>query len=231
MTAYAFGRRDNDNIHIYPWYGDYTIGTKGGSTRDVIILKPTYFHTDDENGVARTVTLNGVADVRSTLTVNGHGRLQVNSNGLNDFDGIGNITVADSATLAYAPGADLGAGAVTVGANATMEVASGEHTFEGGLTLNDGATLSFNFTERTITPQIALPEGKTPTVNGAVKVKIPADSKWPTSGEKVLTTCGGFTAEKVTLVDGAPKWVRGLSVVDGNIVLDVKPMGTRVIVR
>ena len=53
----------------------------------------------------------------------------------------------------------------------------------------------------------------------------------PTGGPKVLTTCGGFTAEKVTLVDGAPKWVRGLSVVDGNIVLDVKPMGTRVIVR
>ena len=230
MTAYAFGRQDKDNIHIYPWYGDYTIGTKGGTTRDIIIIKPTYFHTDDENGVARTVTLNGVADVRSTLTVNGHGRLQVNSNGLNDY-GIGNITVTDSATLAYAPGADLGAGAVTVGANATMEVASGEHTFEGGLTLNDGATLAFNFTQRTVAPQIAIAEGKTLTVEGAVKVKIPADSKWPTGGEKILTTCGGFTAEKVTLVDGAPKWVRGLSVVDGNIVLDVKPMGTRVIVR
>ena len=233
MTAYAFGRQDKDNIHIYPWYGDYTIGTKGGTTRDIIIIKPTYFHTDDENGVARTVTLNGVADVRSTLTVNGHGRLQVNSNGLNDY-GIGNITVADSATLAYAPGADLGAGVVTVDADATMEVASGEHTFEGGLTLNDGATLAFNFTESTVTPQIAIAEGKTPTVNGAVKVKISEDSKWPTAGEKVLTTCGGFDAESVTvsLAEGAPKWAKSVYVnEDGNIVLDVKPMGTRVIVR
>ena len=145
---------------------------------------------------------------------------------------IGNITVTDSATLAYAPGADLGAGAVTVGANATLEVASGVNTFDGGLILRPGTTLTFNFTKRTVTPQIAIAEGKMLTVEGAVKVKIPEDSKWPTAGEKILTTCGGFTAEKVTLLDGAPKWVRGLSVnADGNIVLDVKPMGTRVIVR
>lgn len=231
MTAYAFGRRDKDNIHIYPWYGDYTIGTKGGTIRDIIIIKPTYFHTDDENGVARTVTLNGVADVRASLTVNGSGRFQVNSDGMNG-NGTGGITVTDSATLAYAPGADLGAGAVTVGVNATMEIASGVNTFGGGLILRPGTTLAFNFTKRTVTPQIAIAEGKTLTVEGEVKVKIPADSKWPTGGEKVLTTCGGFTADKVSLVAGAPKWVRGLSVnADGNIVLDVKPMGTNVIVR
>ena len=115
-----------------------------------------------------------------------------------------------------------------------MEVASGAHTFEGGLTLNDGATLAFNFTKRTIVPQIAIAAGKVLTVKGAVKVKIPVDSKWPTGGEKLLTTCGGFDSENVTvqLAAGAPKWVRGLSVnEDGNIVLDVKPMGTKVIVR
>jgi len=50
--------------------------------------------------------------------------------------------------------------------------------------------------------------------------------------QSLSSTCGGFTAENVTLVDGAPKWVRGLSVnADGNIVLDVKPMGTIVIFR
>ena len=235
-TAYAFGRRDNDKIYIYPWHSDYAINGKGGSTRDLIIFRATTLYTDDESGVARTVTLNGVADVRAALTVKGRGRFQVNSDGINGENvssRIGSVTVTDSATLSYASGADLGAGAVTVGANATMEVASGEHTFDGGLTLNDGATLAFNFTERTVTPQIAIAEGKTLTVNGAVKVKIPAQSKWPTGGEKVLTTCGGFDAEGVTvsLAEGAPRWVRGLSVVDGNIVLDVKPMGTRVIVR
>ena len=229
-TAYAFGRRDNDNVHIYPWHSDYTIAAKGGTTSDINIIKSTFFHTDDENGVARTVTLNGNADVRAALTVKGYGRFQVNSDGMNS----GRVTVTDFATLAYASGADLGAGAVTVGANATMEVASGEHMFGGGLTLNDGATLAFNFTKRTVAPQIAIAEGKTLTVKGAVKVKIPADSKWPTSGEKVLTTCGGFDAESVTvsLAEGAPKWAKGVYVnEDGNIVLDVKPRGTRVIVR
>ena len=67
-----------------------------------------------------------------------------------------------------------------------------------------------------------------------MKVKIPVQSKWPTGGEKLLTTCGGFDAEGVTvsLAEGAPKWAKGVYVnEDGNIVLDVKPRGTRVIVR
>jgi hypothetical protein len=232
-TALVCGQTSSDQTHIYPWHSDYSINGKGGSTRDFIVYRATNLYTDDENGVARTVTLNGIGDVRAALTVKGSGRFQVNSDGQNgESDRKGSITVTDSATLAFASGADLGAGPVTVGVNATMEVASGAHTFDGGLTLNDGATLAFNFTERSVTPQIAVAEGKTLTANGAVKVKIPADSKWPTAGEKILTTCGGFTAGKVTLVDGAPKWVRGLSVnADGNIVLDVKPMGTKVVVR
>ncbi len=230
-TALSCGTHASDVTHLYPWHSDYAINGKGGSTRDLIIFRATNLYTDDENGVARTVTLNGVADVRAALTVKGSGRFQVNSNGMNgEGDRIGDITVTDSATLAFASGADLGVGAVTVGANATMEVASGAHTFEGGLTLNDGATLAFNFTKRTIVPQIAIAAGKVLTVKGAVKVKIPEDSKWPTGGEKLLTTCGGFAGKTVKLVD-PPNWVRSLSVVDGNIVLDVKPRGTRVIVR
>lgn len=229
-TAYAFGRRASDDIFVYPWHSDYTIGAKGGTTRDIIIIEPTYFKTDDENGVPRTVTLNGVADVRHSLTVQGHGRFQVNSKGMNTGS-TGGITAGEYSTLAYASGADLGAGAVTVGVNATLEVASGEHTF-GGLTLNDGATLAFNFTQRAVTPQIAVAEGKTLTVNGAVKVKIPEGCVRPKGCEHVLTTCGGFTAESVTLVAGAPDWVRGLSVnADGNLVLAVKPKGTMIIFR
>ncbi|MBQ5795742.1 MAG: hypothetical protein IIW14_07110 [Kiritimatiellae bacterium] len=229
MCGFDDQSNSHDITHLYPWRGDYAINGKGGSTRDLLIYRTTYFHTDDENGEARTVTLNGVADVRAGLTVKGRGRFQVNSDGM----GSGSITVTDSATLSYASGADLGAGPVTVGVNATMEVASGVNTFDGGLTLNDGATLAFNFTERAVTPQIALGDGKTLTVEGAVKVKIPEDSKWPTAGEKILTTCGGFTEENVTLVTtGAPKWAKRVYVNDdGNIVLDVKPMGTRVIVR
>lgn len=235
-TALSCGTHASDVTHLYPWHSDYAINGKGGSTRDFIVYRATTLYTDDENGVARTVTLNGIADVRAALTVKGSGRFQVNSNGMNgEGSRIGSVTVAESATLAYASGADLGAGAVTVGASATLEVASGVNTFGGGLTLNDGATLSFNFTERTVAPQIAIANGKTLTVNGAVKVKIPADSKWPTVGKKILTTCGGFNAEGVTvslITEGAPKWAKRVYVNgDGNIVLDVKPMGTRVIVR
>ena len=135
-TAYAFGRRANDDIYIYPWHSDYTIGAKGGTTRDVIIIKSTYFHTDDENGVPRTVTLNGVADVRAALTVKGSGRFQVNSDGM----GSGGVTVTDSATLAFASGADLGAGAITVGVKATMEV--GGTNALGAVTLKEGSTLA-----------------------------------------------------------------------------------------
>ena len=236
-TALVLGGYDSksslDTTHLHPWHSDYSINGKGGTTRDFIVYRATNLYTDDENGVARTVTLNGIGDVRAALTVNGSGRFQVNSDGQNgESDRKGSVTVTDSATLAYAPGADLGAGPVTVDVNATMEVASGAHTFDGGLTVRDGATLAFNFTQRAVTPQIAVADGKMLTVEGAVKVKIPADCVRPTGGEHVLTTCGGFTAANVTLVDGAPKWVRGISVNDdGNIVLDVKPRGMSILIK
>ena len=54
----------------------------------------------------------------------------------------------------------------------------------------------------------------------------------PKGGEHQLTTCGGFKAEGVTVSLAAPTWVRSLSVNDdGNIVLDVKPWGTMIIVK
>ena len=227
-TAYACGRRNNDVIRVYPWYSDYAIGTKAGSTGDIQIVKNTHFGTTDENGVARTVTCNGIMCGSAAVSIEGAGRFVVNN--VNTASSA--VTVTDTATLAINAGKQMTSGALTVDSGATLEVASGVNTFEGGLTLNDGATLAFNFTQRTVIPQIAIADGKTLTVKAAVKVKIPADSKWPTSGEKVLTTCGGFTADKVSLVDGAPKWAKSVYVnTDGNIVLDVKPRGTKVIVR
>ncbi len=116
----------------------------------------------------------------------------------------------------------------------TLEVASsGTVTLTGNLSLDNGAALGFNFTDRNKPPQLALSTGKTMTANGAVNVNI-SGQVWPTGGEKILTTCSGFNAEGVTvsLADGAPDWVKRVYVnTDGNIVLDVKPMGTKVIVR
>ena len=148
---------------------------------------------------------------------------------------VGPFTVANGATLALMSGSDLGTGLLTVVDGGTLKVAeSGAVTLGGNLTLADGAILSFNFTDRRVASQLAIADGKTLTVNGAVKVKIPEGSLRPTGGEKILTTCGGFDAEGVTvsLAAGAPNWVRDLSVnADGNLVLDVKPMGTVILFR
>ena len=45
-TAYACGRRNSDVIRVYPWYSDYAIGTKAGSTGDIQIVKNTPFRDD-----------------------------------------------------------------------------------------------------------------------------------------------------------------------------------------
>ena len=66
-------------------------------------------------------------------------------------------------------------------------------------------------------------------------VKISAaDGKRPKGGTYVLTTCGGFDAEGVTvqLAADVPDWVKSLSVNDdGNLELAVKRKGFTLIVK
>ena len=241
-ATYCFGSNQKYDglVIIRPWYGDFTIAKRDDDGVCVRFNHKVEFNTNDESGVPRTIIWEAktISNRGSSVAVTGNGTLLVNNTHFIEGGGSSyypSVTVMAPATLAFGKGANLGKGAVTVEKDATMEVLSGINKFDGGLTLNDGATLSFNFTERAVTPQIALPEGETPAVNGAVKVKIPADSKWPTGGKKILTTCGGFNAEGVTvslITEGAPKWAKNVDVnADGNIVLDVKPMGTKVIVR
>ena len=52
-----------------------------------------------------------------------------------------------------------------------------------------------------------------------------------TVGDNVLTSGGAFTDVNVTLAPDAPKWARGVSVVNGEIVLDVKSLSTYIFVR
>lgn len=229
-TRYICGRDNqaNDKTFIRPWYSDFTIGTKPGTERDFCINRPTHIGTQDEKGIARTVTADAVlySGTDPELYIEGNGRFVVN--GVNMLDGP--VEVKDTATLAINEGKVLTSGSVTVDSGATLEIASGVNTF-GGLDLKKNSTVIFKFTNRAVAPQIAIADGKTLTANGAVTVKIPGDVR-PTGGVKVLTTCGGFDGVSVTLADGAPDWVRDLSVnEDGNIVLDVKPKGTKIIVR
>ena len=106
-------------------------------------------------------------------------------------------------------------------------------THNGNLSLENGAALAFNFTDRKTAPVLALAEEKevTFTGEGKIAVKITGDV-WPIGGDYVLTACGGFNAEDVSLADGAPKWAKGIGVnEEGDIVLTVRPKPTMIIVR
>ena len=174
-------------------------------------------------------------------TVDGQGKVIVNYN-VENLSGVtasrtNAFTVASSATLAFNSGANIGFGALTVQDGGTLEVAeSGTVIHKGALTLDSGAALAFNFTKRGVVPQLALAEGQSVVFaegeSTNITVKVLGDV-WPMCGEKVLTTCGGFDTEgvSVSLAAGAPKWAKSLSVNDGNIVLDVKPKPMILIVR
>ena len=144
------------------------------------------------------------------------------------------FTVKSGATLALVTGANIGTGLLTVEDGGTLEIAeSGTVTHNGNLSLADGAALGFTFTERANPPVLALAEGKavTFTGEGEIAVKITGDV-WPIGGDYVLTACGGFNAEDVSLADDAPKWAKGIGVnEEGNIVLTVRPKSTMIIVR
>ena len=137
------------------------------------------------------------------------------------------FTVASAATLAFAPGGNIGTGALTIQGSGTLELQSGTTTHNGALTLEDGAMLAFNFTDGTAAPVLALDSGS-PTVNGAVAVKLPVR---PKGGDYTLTTCGGFNVAgaSVSIAD-MPKWA-SVDVGNGNIEINVKPRGLLITVR
>ena len=147
---------------------------------------------------------------------------------------VGSFTVADGATLALNPGANIGFGTLTVQEGATLEIQSGTTTF-GNLTVAENAILGFNFTDRRNAPVLALYDGAEVNAPDPFTVKV-SGTVWPLSGEKLLTTCGGFDGIPLTLfaAGNAARWANQdrLSVnTDGNIVLDVKPMGTVILFR
>ena len=147
------------------------------------------------------------------------------------------FTVSSGATLTFNKGGNIGAGELTIEEGGTLEIAeSATVTHNGDLSLFNGAALAFNFTDRILLPQLALAEGKSVkfTEGANILVKVSGDV-WPIGGDYVLTACGGFNADGVTveLAEGAPKWAQDISVNpdDGNIVLTVRPMPTVITVK
>ena len=186
-----------------------------------------------------TITINGQicftpgSNSANPMTVKGSGKVVCNYTQPNSNKYNGLVTVTNTATLAVNSGKVATIGGIAVAANATLEVAqSGTVTLEGNLTLNDGAILSFNYTNRNV-PVLDV-TGKTVTFGSQsnVVVKISAaDGKTAKNGDNVLTSGGAFAGANVALAEDSPDWVKGVSVVDGEIVIDVKAIGTMIIVR
>ena len=228
---------DGDEQTIRPWYSDFTIASGVGNDKsgyDIYMYRSVVFNTNDEKGIGRTITLDARPRFRysPSFKVSGSGKVLVNSMASNKEHPT--ITVADSATLAYKPGASLGTGLTTVNGGAALEVAmSGKVALKGNLTLKDGAVLGFNFTGMSETPVLKLDDGKTLVADGSIKVRISApEGKRPSGGRHYLTAGTSLADDaSVSKVDGSPDWVIGVGVEEGKIYADIKPAGTRIIVR
>jgi hypothetical protein len=73
--------------------------------------------------------------------------------------------------------------------------------------------------------------GSTIDLSATVNVKVcAAEGVRPRGGQYTLTSGGAFTGANVSLVD-KPNWVKGVSVVNGDIVLDVKFRGVFIFVK
>ena len=140
----------------------------------------------------------------------------------------GDVTVADTATLAINAGKQVTTGAITVNDGATLQVAqSGTVALGGDLTLKKGASLGFKYTTRN-EPVLNLDARNVMFDEGEatnIVVKISSDGgKKAKGGINVLTSGGRFSGVTVSLDPGAPAWATGVRVNSaGDIELNVKP--------
>ena len=219
----------------YALNGEYAINSTSGKNYLInnctLTLDTTQYGTEN---VAATVTVNATM---LNYTSGKNGGVNVTGCGRVVFNSVSTFTegtvVSNTATLAVNAGCQPGTGTVTVHDGATLEVAqSGTVTLVGDLTLADGANLGFNFTEKKVAPVLSVATSATLPEGGTVMVKVSAaDGIRPKGGSYVLTSGGKFANATVTLASGAPNWVKGVSVADGEIVLDVKSRGFTLIVK
>jgi len=227
--SYPYFQVDSGKIAVLASSADWTIprNTYGyGVTLE--LNGPVVIDTSDydDRAVARTVHVLGQIGSSGSVTAIGCGRLAFES----ELSFGGRLYVQDAATAAVNAGCPVSRTEVSVASGATLELAqSGTVALAGALTLAHEAALGFNFTGRE--PPVLDVTDKTVTVGGTVVVKVSADGKRPKGGAHVLTAGGKFAGANVTLAAGAPEWVKGVSVVDGEIVLDAKATGMIVIVR
>ena len=142
------------------------------------------------------------------------------------------LTVTNTATVAVNAGKKPGNGAVTVHDGATLKVAeSGTVELGGALTLADGASLAFNFTERKTAPVLSV--ATSAILPATVHVKVTAADGVNVSSQQTYALTSGFGIPDGTTVNvvDRPKWLKSVDVVDGDLVMSVKPRGLVVIVK
>ena len=208
---YIIGRDSTGNYAtIRPWNSDFTIAGHGDSNIGLFLLGNIEFNTDDENGVGREITLDGVTvgRTKTVLTVSGKGTLKVNKGNKND-SGNPTVILADKATLEYTTAtANLGAASITLGGGTTF-------AFQ-----NSGNVL-------TLPAPIALPS------TGAATLRI--DGARLRGGKHTIATGVAADAADYLVVDPASAALAGrkmtLAVEDGNLVLNISPKGLMVIVK
>lgn len=139
------------------------------------------------------------------------------------------LNVKDSATFALKPGCSLGTATFSFADTSTLKVPqSGTVEFGGSLVLGANANLAFNFTEAGVAPVLS---GTAVTAGDSVNVKVSSETDVrPRRSSFALTSGMDFSGKTVNLVD-PPEWAQGASVVDGNIVLAVKPVGLMILFR
>jgi hypothetical protein len=120
-ATYCIGFTASGNHEtIRPWHSDFTIANRSDGNRAVVFRQTVEFCTDDESGAGRTITIDAVTRGNGTpaVIVSGSGTLKVNRPASNDQHP--SVTLTDTATLEYAPGATLGTGAITLGGGTTF---------------------------------------------------------------------------------------------------------------
>ena len=233
-ACYPYFQIDSGKAATLASSADWSFGANSVSGRDLnielegngtLIVDTSDY---DNRTVGHTIRAIGRIGGGGILVVKGCGTLVLERYA--DF--ARGLTIQDTATLAIKSGCTPTRSAPTVEAGATLQVAqSGITALSQNLTLADNACLGFNFTSKTA-PVLDV-TGRTVTFGGQsnVVVKVSAaEGIRARGGANVLTSGGKFANANVTLATGAPDWAKGVSVVDGEIVLDVKPMGTIVIV-
>ena len=170
-AAYDIGlNKDGNSETIRPWYSDFTIAGRGDSTTALVLRRNVEFCTDDESGIGRTITIDGVTRAITTpaITVSGSGTLCVNKAANNEAQPT--VTVTDTATLAIKPGASLGTGAMTFNNGTTLALPqTGTVTMGGDLTLAAGTTIAYTLGKTDTTLDVT---GMTLTLPGEGTVEI-----------------------------------------------------------